>query len=146
MSAFPGRENLRLQSPGCASIQVRPIDDYRYYRNDLLRFRFRLWKSFGSGSGFGTRSRKYFGQFFKKKKLHKSCPYNVRSSLFPIKVASLFYFWSFLLHFILNLDPNLVPVPDPEQKPKCFGSGFAKAKSYGSCAPGSGSTAKILST
>jgi hypothetical protein len=36
-------------------------------RNDLLRFRFRLWKSFGSDSGSGSksRSRPYLAQLSK---------------------------------------------------------------------------------
>ncbi len=56
-------------------------------RNDLLRFRFRLWKSFGSGSGSG---------YPKTKKLHKILPFQcIRSMLFSRKLASLFWFFYF---------------------------------------------------
>jgi hypothetical protein len=53
---------------------------------DLLRFRFRLWKSFGSGSGF----RQYLAVFQQQFVQKISCPSNGRSSIIPRKLASHF--------------------------------------------------------
>jgi hypothetical protein len=56
---------------------------------DLLRFRFRLWKSFGSGSG-SRQSRQYLAVFQQQFVQKKSCPSNGRSSIIPRKLASHF--------------------------------------------------------
>ncbi len=56
--------------------------------------------------------------FQERKNGTKSCLFFVRSSLFPRKLASHFsFFKTFLLHFMLDPDPNLVPEPDPEPEP-----------------------------
>jgi hypothetical protein len=58
--------------------------------NDLLRIRFRLWKSFGSGSesGSGSGSGQYLAQFSKtkNKKLHKILPFKCQKQLISQKV------------------------------------------------------------
>jgi hypothetical protein len=70
-------------------------------RNDLLRFRFLLWKRFGSGFGSGS----YSGQ--------NIASLILEAAVFPRKLASLtFYFSIFVLHFMLDLGPN--PVQEPE--------------------------------
>jgi hypothetical protein len=62
--------------------------------SDLLRFRFRVWKSFGfgSGSGLGSGSRQFLAQFSNNKIIcTKSCLFNVRSSILSQKVGLSFF-------------------------------------------------------
>ncbi len=69
-------------------------------RNDFLRFRFRLWKNFCSGScsssssGSGSGSGQYLAQFFNIKKfVHNLAPFKSAAALFPRKLASQFGFF-----------------------------------------------------
>jgi hypothetical protein len=79
-----------------------------WHRNDLLRFRLRLWKSFGPGSG----SRQYLAQFADNKKFVQNLAFSMsESALFPKKLASIFL--ALFLHY-----PNPVPEPDPELEPE----------------------------
>jgi hypothetical protein len=81
-------------------------------RNDLLRFRFRLWKNFGFGSGSSSDSgsRQYLAQFSASKTCAKSCFFNVRSSFVSQKFGLTFDFLTFVfckcIHFILDPDPS----------------------------------------
>jgi hypothetical protein len=77
-------------------------------RNDL--FRFRLWKSFGSGSesSFASNNKNF---------LQINLTFTVSdAALFFLKLALSLDIFTFLLpvHFMLDLDPNSVPEPDPE--------------------------------
>jgi hypothetical protein len=85
-------------------------------RNVLLRFRF----ASGSGSGY----RQYLAVFQKQINCTKSCLFNVRSSLFPRKLASHCLSFYFFITFYV-------------------GSG-SKAKSYVSCGSDSGSTTLLF--
>jgi hypothetical protein len=62
---------------------------YRRFRLQwTVLFQFRLWKSFGSGSGSG--SRQFLARFSNKQIGTKPCLFNVRkAALFPRKLASL---------------------------------------------------------
>jgi hypothetical protein len=81
------------------------------YRNNEYRIgKFRLWKSFDSGSdsdsrsGSGSGSRQYFAQFSKYQNYHYF------SESWPL----IFDLLTFLLHFKLDPDPNSVPETDPK--------------------------------
>jgi hypothetical protein len=69
-------------------------------RNDLLQFRFRLWKSFGSGSGSG--SRQYLAQFSKNKQIAQNLAFSMSETAFTFFIT---------VHSMLDPDPN--PVPEP---------------------------------
>jgi hypothetical protein len=60
-------------------------------RNDLLRFRFRLWKSFGSGFGSGSDSgsgsRHTYYSFPKTTEVHKILPFLFQKQLISQKVG-----------------------------------------------------------
>ncbi len=71
---------------------------YSYFGSFLMLKKFRLWRSFGSGSGSG--SRQYLAQFSKNKKLHKILPYNVRSSLLPRIWPLVFDFFDFFYYIL----------------------------------------------
>ncbi len=89
------------------SMRLFPVLWNRY---DLLRFRFRLWKSFGFWSG----SRQYLAVF---------SPFqcqNSEAAYFPESLPLIFNFLSFLLHFMLDPDPNPVPEPDPTPELSCI--------------------------
>ncbi len=103
-----------------------------WYRNDLLRFLFRLWRSFGSDSGF----RQYLAQFFNNKIIcTKFGLFNVRSSnYFPECWPLIFYF---LFYFVF--DPDLKPAPESE--PLCIPVPVpVRQKVTVPAVPGSGST------
>jgi hypothetical protein len=85
----------------------------------------------------------YCSTVFQKQKYYKFLPFNVRSSLFPRKLASHFWFFYFFVTFYAGSGSK-----------SCFrigsgavmssGSGSAEAKSYGSCDSGSGAGSTIL--
>jgi hypothetical protein len=60
-------------------------------RNDLLRFKFLLWKSFGSGSGFGSGSSfgpDLFSTIFQQQKNSAFSMLEQEAVLFPRKLVS----------------------------------------------------------
>jgi hypothetical protein len=61
------------------------------------------------GDGFGSGRRQYLAQFFTKT-LYKILPFQCQQHLTSQKVG-LSFFWTFLLHSMLDPDPNKVPVP-----------------------------------
>jgi hypothetical protein len=54
----------KYRSRAFTSLPAHPPTSVLWNRNDLLRFRFRLWTNFGSGSGYGSGSgsRQYLAQ------------------------------------------------------------------------------------
>jgi hypothetical protein len=64
--------------------------------NDLLRFRFLLWKSFGSGTGSGSSSgSRLISTVFQQQKICKkpflfTCILELQAAMFPRKLASNF--------------------------------------------------------
>jgi hypothetical protein len=92
----------------------------------LLRLRFRLWKELLPVPD-------NIEQFSKNKKLRKILPFKVRSSLFPRKSVSHFWFFDFLIMYFVGSESIFGAGTVVHS-----GSGPAKAKSYGSC--GSSST------
>jgi hypothetical protein len=72
-------------------------------RNDLLRFRFRLWKSFDF-------------QFFNNKKSVQNLAFSCQKQhYFPANWPVIFDLLTFLFHLILNPDPY--PTPEQEHVP-----------------------------
>ncbi len=89
-------------------------------RNDLLLIRFRLWKSFGSGSGSASGSRQYLAKIFKEKKIvHNLVISMTEAALIPRKSESHLNFLTFEFHLCWIRIQS--------------GSGSAKAKSCSSC-------------
>jgi hypothetical protein len=119
-------------------------------RSDLLRFRLRFWKSFGSGfgsgSGFGlvpVPDPDLFSKVFNNKKYVQNLAFSmIEAALFPRKFVSNLDFWSFILYFMLDR----VQIRFRNWNRMHYGSGSAKAKSCGSCGSGSvsGSTTLIV--
>jgi hypothetical protein len=71
------------------------------------QFRFRLWKSSGSGS------RQCLSQFFSNKKFEQKLTFHCEKQLFLSESWPLIiYFLTFVFHFMLDLDPN--PITEPE--------------------------------
>jgi hypothetical protein len=63
-----------------------------------------------SGSGSGSGSRQYLA-VSKNKKLPKSCISMSAAAYFPESWPLIFDFCTFLLHFMLDPDPNQEPKP-----------------------------------
>ena len=94
-------------------------------RNDLLRFRFRLWKSFGSGS-VSAPDPDIISTVFQRPKKFVQNLLNYRRNIVSQTVGlSFFIFLTFVFHFMLDPDPNpvpepkciTVPVPEPDWDP-----------------------------
>ncbi len=70
-----------------------------------------------------------FSSFSSTKTLYKILPFQCQKQhCLPESWPLIFKFFTFVLHFMLDSDPNLVPKPEPE----CKRSGSSKAKSCGS--------------
>jgi hypothetical protein len=68
--------------------QSHPQTAVLWKRNDFLRFRFRLQKSFGFGSNFRSRSRQYLSQFINNNKFVQNHAISIlESASFPRKLA-----------------------------------------------------------
>ncbi len=118
-------------------------------RNDLLRFRFLLWKSFGSDSGFGSGSGfgsdsdcgsgsvpvsepDFFYLFFNNKKVLPNLASSMlEAELFPRKLASHNLFFYFSITFYVG---SWSKSGSGTRTGKQCNSGSAKANSLGSCA------------
>ncbi len=106
--------------------QCHGTEPYRTIGNDLLRFRFWLWKALAPVPIPDPENFKHSYQ--KTKNLHKILSFQCQKQLISKKAGLSF----FLLHFMLDLDPNPVPEPVSEQvrnhNVSRFGSGSAKTK------------------
>ncbi len=93
-------------------------------RNDLLRFRFRLWKSFGfdSGSSSNSGSRQYLAVFSIKKLAFST----LEAALFPRNLASHFWFLTFL--FCIPFYIGSGSKSGPESESKCIRFRFRSAR------------------
>jgi hypothetical protein len=102
---------------------------------DLLRFRFRLWKSFCSGSG----SRQYLAQFSNNKKQNLS--FQCQKRIISQKVCLLFRLFYFYITFYVGYGSKSGSGTEMHSG---SGAGSTTAKSYGSCGFGSGSGSTTL--
>jgi hypothetical protein len=75
---------------------------------------------YGSDSDFGNfrfrfRFQTIFSTVFQQNKLcKKSCLFNVRRSIISQKIGLSLFEFLFFFHFMLDLDPNLAPAPEPQ--------------------------------
>ena len=81
----------RFVSPGYGIYLHLLTCSVLWNRNDLLRLRFRLWKSFGSSSGSGSGPRQYLAQFSNNENFLQNLNFLMsEAALFPRKLASNF--------------------------------------------------------